>query len=174
MSRHVIITDNISRNYKRIMEIDPFDLNTIKKLEEYDKNKNTSFSKFISEVKDKYSKKEYESARMTLPVFRALYCNYDGDVISDICIAECETDLKRINVYLDKTNCSIASDLTKYAFNNLNMEQFIAFVDKKDKSIMSELINGEFIPIYEESSIESYIPFVKEKYDLVQENVICV
>ena len=55
-----------------------------------------------------------------MPVFRALYCNYDGDVISDICIAECETDLKRINVYLDKNNFSIASDLTKYAFNNLN------------------------------------------------------
>ena len=74
MSHHVIITDNISRNYKDIIEINPFDSDNLKMLKEYDKKNKTDYFKYALDIMKKYDKKNYELDRLVFPVFKCIYC----------------------------------------------------------------------------------------------------
>lgn len=177
MSRHVIVTDNIYRNYRDIIEINPFDTENLKMLREYDKKNKTTYSKYALDCIKNNDKEKYELEKLVFPVFKGIYCNYDSDGISNVCIAEYETDLKNFKVYIDEKNSDIVQSLCNYAFNNLGMEQFMILVSNKSKNLINDLMNSQFVPLYDENSEDEYIPLVKEKEDFYLDeatSVICI
>ena len=73
MTQNIIITGNRhSQKHINIMEMDPYNSKTANLLHEYDTKNNTSYFKFNEKTCEKYSKREYEIARMTEPVFSIL------------------------------------------------------------------------------------------------------
>ncbi len=73
MTQNIIITGNRhSQKHSNIMEMDPYNSKTATLLREYDTKNNTSYFKFNEKTCEKYSKREYEIARMTEPVFSIL------------------------------------------------------------------------------------------------------
>jgi len=73
MSRHVIVTDNIYRNYRDIIEINPFDTENLKMLREYDKKNNTTYSKYALDCIKINDKEKYELEKLVFPVFKGIY-----------------------------------------------------------------------------------------------------
>ena len=177
MSHHVIVTKNISRDYKEVIEIDPFNSKNLAMLKEYDEKNGTTYSEYALDCIKNFNKEKYELEKLVFPVFRGIYCNCDSDGISNVCVAEYETDLKKFKVYIDEKNYEIVQGLCSYSFNNLGMEQFMILVNSKSKDLISLLIGDEFIPLYDEFNEDECIPLIKEKEDfsLSQENsVICI
>lgn len=177
MSHHIVVTENISRDYRDIIEINPFDAENLKMLKEYDKENKTAYSNYVIDCIKNSDKEKYELEKLVFPVFKGIYCNYDSDRISNVCIAEYETDLKKFKLYVDEKNFEIIHGLCNYAFNNLEMEQFMVLVSSKSKKIINALCASKFIPLYDENSSEEYIPFIKEKEDFFLSeaaSVICI
>lgn len=169
----IVVTDNINRNLKEIIEINPFNNKYVKLLESYDLDNNTNYLKILGEIKGSLSEDSYELNRMIFPCFKALYCSYDGDSISNVCYVECDMDLKCIKIYLDNYNKSICDDITSFSFRNLNMEEVFIIVDKKYKNIIDDLLNNQYIPLYDDNDYS--ISFLKEKIDYVNhENIVCI
>ena len=177
MSHHIIVTENISRYSRNVIEINPFDKDNLKMLKEYDTKNKTTYSKYALDSIKNSDKEKYELEKLVFPVFKGIYCNYDSDGINNVCIAEYETDLKIFKVYIDEKNFEIIQGLCSYAFNNLGMEQFMVLVSSKSKNLINSLCASEFIPLYDENSKEEYIPFIREKEDFnlsEAASVICI
>jgi len=73
--------------------------------------------------------------------------------------------LKSFKAYIDEKNSDIVQSLCNYAFNNLGMEQFMILVSNKSKNLINDLMDNQFIPLYDENCEDEYIPLVKEKED---------
>ena len=136
MTQNIIITGNRhSQKHINIMEMDPYNSKTANLLHEYDTKNNTSYFKFNEKTCEKYSKREYEIARMTEPVFSILlYTLNKEENIKSICLVEYENDLKQLRVSIDSSNKDIIGDVADYAFKNMKMESIIVFANKNDKT----------------------------------------
>ena len=176
MSHHVIITDNILRNFNEIIELNPFDSKSLELIKQYDQKNKTDYSKYLVDAFHSSTYEQYELEKMVSPVFKGVYCNYDGEELKNVVLVEYETDLKKFKVYIDEKNYNIVNPLTSYVFNNLGMEQFVVFTNKNSKKIINELMEDEFIPLFDGNSNDSYVPLIKEKEDFVlsSNSVICV
>jgi hypothetical protein len=152
MTQNIIITGNRhSQKHSNIMEMDPYNSKTATLLREYDTKNNTSYFKFNEKTCEKYSKREYEIARMTEPVFSILlYTLNKEENIKSICLVEYENDLKQLRVSIDSSNKDIIGDVADYAFKNMKMESIIVFANKNDKNLLKELISNGYTPLFDD------------------------
>ena len=173
---HIVVTNNIVRSFDEIIEIDPYDQKYIGLLNEYDQENSTSYCSILESINNGISEQEYELYRMTSPVFKTIFCNYDGKRISNVCLVEYQTDLKCFKMYIDDKNKEIYGGMTNYAFNNLGMKEVIVLVDKNKRSIINDLIGKDYIPLYDNYDSDSLVPFIKDKEDYLNtsKNIICV
>lgn len=176
MSYHVIITENILRNFDEIVEINPFDEKTKELLKQYDKKNKTNYFTYLSEITKDYDREKYELYKMISPIFKGLYCNYGSDGLNNVCMVEYENDLKTFKAYIDKNNSDICESLSRYVFNNLGMEEVILMVNKNNKKIINNLVESEYIPMVDDNDKDSYVPLIKEKedYEISRNSVVCV
>lgn len=178
MSSEIVVTDSIYRSFNStIKEIDPYSEADIALLKEYDQENHTNYFKMLDMICHNYSKEEYELLRMTNTVFKLLFYSTRKNKIDNICLVEYETDLKRLNMYIDNINKGIYKEVTEHAFKNMDMESVTVFVNKNDEKIIHNLLENGYIPLYDSTEKTDIVPLLLEKGESAykgERSIICV
>lgn len=178
MSSKIVVTDSIYRPFNSpIKEINPYNEDDIVLLKEYDQENHTNYFKMLNILYKNYSKEEYELLRMTSTVFKLLLYLTRKNKIDSICLVEYETDLKRLNMYIDNINKEIYKEVTEYAFKKMDMESVTAFVNKSDGKLIHHLLEDGYIPLYDSKDKTDVVPLLLERGESMykgERSIICV
>ena len=149
MTQNIIITGNRhSQKHSNIMEMDPYNSKTATLLREYDTKNNTSYFKFNEKTCEKYSKREYEIARMTEPVFSILLYTLNKEEIRKIVTLLLksleERCMEQMDIRLNVTNSAVdylaeAGFDAKYGARPLRR----AIQSKIEDRLANELLEGK-------------------------------
>lgn len=144
---------------------DPYNENHITLYKEFEQKNNllNTTSKYLEDVKEKYTKKEYNNRLTTSNENTISLFLTKNNKISDFCLIKYEKDRKIANVTypkIEKSKRKIIAASSVYIFNVLSLEEMFVSIDSSDDNLIANLIENGFEPLGKGTDT---IEFIKEK-----------
>lgn len=150
--------------------VNPYNETDLFLLKDYCLKNNSDLYKEFYQIKENYTEIQYKHQEDVNIINRKIFYTLKENEISNLIYVEIEKDTKTANVY-PKINSYVKNlipELSDYLIMNNFMEEVFIFVKQNDIKTATNLIDNDFISLSTGENNEEYIPFLKEKENILE------